>query len=121
MDMRNNKWRKVSTHARVNFSQSETSSLLRGGGGGAKIFITTGGGDLSEKINNLCNFNADIFGKNGKQEIHECFFNDSPWKHMFLLVDCQAGGRMSLLRHHSDESRTLRSFIILLQILLCIR
>ena len=34
MDMRNNKQRNVSTQARVNFSQSETSSLLRGGGGG---------------------------------------------------------------------------------------
>ena len=32
--MRNNKRRNVLTHARVNFSQSETSSLLRGGGGG---------------------------------------------------------------------------------------
>ena len=31
--MRNNKRRSVLTHARVNFSQSETSSLLRGGGG----------------------------------------------------------------------------------------
>ena len=29
--MRNNKRRNVLTHARVNFSQSETSSLLRGG------------------------------------------------------------------------------------------
>ena len=33
MDMRNNKRRNVLTHARVNFSQSETSSLLRGAGG----------------------------------------------------------------------------------------
>ena len=32
MDMRNNRRRNVLTHARVNFSQSETSSLLRGGG-----------------------------------------------------------------------------------------
>ena len=31
MDMRNNKRRNVLTHARVKFSQSETSSLLRGG------------------------------------------------------------------------------------------
>ena len=31
MDMRNNKWRNVLTHARVNFSQSETSSFLREG------------------------------------------------------------------------------------------
>ena len=31
MDMRNNKRRNGLTHARVNFSQSETSSLLRGG------------------------------------------------------------------------------------------
>ena len=31
MDMRNNKRRNVLTHARVNFNQSETSSLLRGG------------------------------------------------------------------------------------------
>ena len=34
--MRNNKRRIVLTHARVNFSQSETSSLLRGGGGGGR-------------------------------------------------------------------------------------
>ena len=33
MDMRNNNRRNVLTHARVKFSQSETSSLLRGGGG----------------------------------------------------------------------------------------
>ena len=32
--MRNNNRRNVLTHARVKFSQSETSSLLRGGGGG---------------------------------------------------------------------------------------
>ena len=31
MDMQNNKRRNVLTHARVNFSQSETSLLLRGG------------------------------------------------------------------------------------------
>ena len=31
MDIRNNKRRNVSTHARVNFSQSETSSFLRVG------------------------------------------------------------------------------------------
>ena len=32
--MRNNNRRNALTHARVKFSQSETSSLLRGGGGG---------------------------------------------------------------------------------------
>ena len=39
--MRNNNRRNVSTHARVKFSQSETSSLLHGGGGE---------GELTEKI-----------------------------------------------------------------------
>ena len=34
MNMRNNNRRNVLTHARVKFSQSEASSLLRGGGGG---------------------------------------------------------------------------------------
>ena len=38
MDMRNNNRRNVLTHARENFSQSETSSLLRGGGGGELNF-----------------------------------------------------------------------------------
>ena len=38
MDMRNsNKRRNVLTHARVNFSQLETCSLLRGGGGGGWV------------------------------------------------------------------------------------
>ena len=56
MDMQNNKRRNVLTHARVNFSQSETSSLLRGGGGGGgegelnfKLLLW-GGGGLTEKI-----------------------------------------------------------------------
>ena len=46
MDTPNNKWRNVLIHARVNFSQSEMSSLLRGEGGreGAKILVTSGGG-----------------------------------------------------------------------------
>ena len=35
MDMRNNKRHNILTHARVNFSQSETSSLLRGEEGGS--------------------------------------------------------------------------------------
>ena len=52
MDMRNNRRRNVSTHARVNFSQSETSSLLSvcvcvcvggGGGGGVKFWASTVG------------------------------------------------------------------------------
>ena len=34
MDMPYDKRRNASPHARVNFSQSETRSLLRGGGGG---------------------------------------------------------------------------------------
>ena len=42
MDMQNNKRRNVITHARVNFSQSETSSLMPGGGGG--------GGELSFEL-----------------------------------------------------------------------
>ena len=44
MDMRNNKRRNGLTHVRVNFSQSETSSLLHeGGGGGVGILVTTAG------------------------------------------------------------------------------
>ena len=43
--MRNNRQRNVLTHAPANFSQPETSSLLRGEGGGeGKIPATTGGG-----------------------------------------------------------------------------
>ena len=49
MDIRNNKRRDVLTHARVNFGQSETSSLLRGGGWGVKFWGSTVGG-LTEKI-----------------------------------------------------------------------
>ena len=51
MDMRNNNRRNVLTHARVNFSQSETSSLLRGGGGGGGLYfeLLLWGG-LTEKI-----------------------------------------------------------------------
>ena len=64
MDMQNNKRRNVSTQARVNFSQSETSSLLRGGGGAEfKFWASTvggGGGELTEKIQQrlfmLCGF-----------------------------------------------------------------
>ena len=41
--MRNNKWRDVLTHARVKFSQSETSSLPRGGGGRVEILVTADG------------------------------------------------------------------------------
>ena len=52
MDMRNNRRCTVLTHAQVNFSQSEASSLLRGGRG-VKILVSTGGGgggELTEKI-----------------------------------------------------------------------
>ena len=41
MDMRNNKRRNVFTHARVNFSQSETSFFYVCEGG-AKILVTPG-------------------------------------------------------------------------------
>ena len=44
MDMRNNKRRNVLTHARVNFSQSETSSLLHGGGGELNFELLLWGG-----------------------------------------------------------------------------
>ena len=44
MDMQNIMRRNVLTHARVNFSQSETSLLLRGGGG-VKFWASTVGGD----------------------------------------------------------------------------
>ena len=44
MDMRNNKRRNVLTHARVNFSQSETSSLLRGGELNFELLLWGGGG-----------------------------------------------------------------------------
>ena len=50
MDMRNNKRRNVLTHARVNFSQSGTISLLRGGGGGLNFELLLWGGGLTEKI-----------------------------------------------------------------------
>ena len=56
MDMRNNKRRNILTQTRVNFSQSETSSLLRGGEGGVKFWASTvggGGGELTEKIHGL--------------------------------------------------------------------
>ena len=43
MDMRNINYI-VLTRARVNFSQPETSSLLRGGGGFKILFITGWGG-----------------------------------------------------------------------------
>ena len=46
MDMRNNKRRTVSTHAQVNFSQSETNSLVRGG----VNFELLLWGELTEKI-----------------------------------------------------------------------
>ena len=48
--MRNNNRRNVFTHARVNLSQSETSSLLRGGGGGLNFELLLLGGGLTEKI-----------------------------------------------------------------------
>ena len=43
MDMRNNNRRNVLTHVRVNFSQSETSSLQNGGGGLILSFYCGGG------------------------------------------------------------------------------
>ena len=55
MDMRKNKRRNALTNMRVTFSQSETSSPLRGGGEGrgVKILITTGwaggGGGVNRK------------------------------------------------------------------------
>ena len=48
MNMRNNKRRNVLTHAQVNFSQSEASSLLRGEGG--LKFELLLWGELTEKI-----------------------------------------------------------------------
>ena len=42
--MRNNKWRNISTHARVNFSQSKMSSLLRGGKLNFELLLWGGGG-----------------------------------------------------------------------------
>ena len=52
MDMRrNNKRRNALTHARVNFSQSETSSFLRGGSKVKFWASTVGGGEeLTENI-----------------------------------------------------------------------
>ena len=54
MDMRNKKRCNSLTQARVNFNQSEKTSLLRGGLG-VKILVTTGGGGggkgvLTEKV-----------------------------------------------------------------------
>ena len=61
MDMRTNMRRKVLTHGRINFSQSETSLFLRGGGGGIKILSFYGGGggggELTGKILKLCSKN----------------------------------------------------------------
>ena len=50
MDMRTNKRRNVLTHAQVEFSQSETSSLLREMG---LILGTTGGGGANRKDPNI--------------------------------------------------------------------
>ena len=48
--MRNNKRRNVLTHARVNFSQSETSSLPRGGGRELNFeLLLKGGGGINRK------------------------------------------------------------------------
>ena len=44
MDFENKKRRNGLTYVRVNFSQSEKSSLLRSGGGVANVLVTTGGG-----------------------------------------------------------------------------
>ena len=53
MDVRTNKRRNVLTHEQVNFSQSETSSLLSEGG--VTIFVTTGeeGGSGHRKDPNI--------------------------------------------------------------------
>ena len=48
--MRNDKGHNVLTHARVNFSQSETSSLLRGEELNFELLL---GGELTEKIQKL--------------------------------------------------------------------
>ena len=48
MDMRNNKRRNVLTHARVNFSQSERSSLQRWRELNFELLL--GGGGLTEKF-----------------------------------------------------------------------
>ena len=56
MDMRNNQRRNVSTLARLNFSQSEMSSLLSGRGGYISCCYCRrerGGGELTEKISPL--------------------------------------------------------------------
>ena len=58
MDMRNNKRRNILTQTRVNCSQSETSSLLRGGEGEGELnfeHLLWGGrgGELTEKIPGL--------------------------------------------------------------------
>ena len=52
MDMRNNKRRNVLIHARENFSQSETRSLLRGGELNFELLLWGGGGinRITEKI-----------------------------------------------------------------------
>ena len=45
--MRNKKRRNVLTGARLNFSQSETKSLLHGEGGGVEILVTICGSTVN--------------------------------------------------------------------------
>ena len=50
--MRNNERRNTLTRARLNFSQSETSSLLRGGGGGLHFELQLGRGGQQKRCEN---------------------------------------------------------------------
>ena len=64
LDMRNNKQRNVLTHARVSFSQSETSLLLRGGELNFELLLWGDGGTgrkLTKKIHNM--FQDPCFGE----------------------------------------------------------
>ena len=72
MDMRNNKRRNVLTHARVNFSQSETSSLLRRGAGGG------------------LNFELLLWrGVNRKDPYNQCIFHCNGYFWKYSLQTCQ--------------------------------
>ena len=57
MDMRNNERRNILIHAQVmNFSQSETSLMLRWRGGlNFELLLWGAGGELTEKIRNVFN------------------------------------------------------------------
>ena len=52
-DMRNNERRNVLTHARVNFSHSETSSLVRGRELNFELLLWGGGGAINRKDPNF--------------------------------------------------------------------